>query len=69
MKVVIVVTCQSCGEEQPPIEITHPQLFLWNRGEHIQRAMPDLTAEQRELLISATCGKCWDKMFGEEDDE
>ena len=35
----------------------------WQNGELIQNALPELSADQRELLISGTCGKCWDKMF------
>lgn len=36
---------------------------LWESGIHIQHAMPYLTADERELLISRTCGSCFDKMF------
>ena len=38
----------------------------WRQGELIQDAMPYLTPDERELLISETCGKCFDKMFGED---
>lgn len=31
----------------------------------IQDAFPTLTADQRELLISHTCPKCWDNMCKE----
>jgi hypothetical protein len=41
----------------------------WKGGELIQRAMPYLTADQRELLISGVCGECFDKMFTPEEDE
>ena len=41
----------------------------WQEGALIQDALPYLTTDQRELLISATCGTCWDDMFGEEDEE
>ena len=33
------------------------------RGELIQEALPELSADQRELLISGTCPKCWDELF------
>lgn len=33
-------------------------------GELIQDALPYLSDDERELLISSTCGKCWVKMFG-----
>mgnify|MGYP001037356092 CR=1 FL=1 len=38
----------------------------WRQGELIQDAMPYLTPDERELLISETCKKCFDKMFGED---
>lgn len=41
----------------------------WQAGELIQIAMPHLSANHRELLISETCPKCWDKMFGIEQSE
>ena len=40
----------------------------WQRGKYIQDAMPYLSADERELLISNTCGVCWAEMFGECDD-
>lgn len=42
----------------------------WMSGSvNIQRAMPRVPAAERELLISGTCGSCFDEMFppGEED--
>ena len=38
-------------------------------GENIQIAFPDLTADQREILISGICPECWDKIFPPEEDE
>lgn len=40
----------------------------WKGGQFIQRAWPQGTADQRELLISGTCGKCYDEMFLELDE-
>lgn len=36
---------------------------------HIQEVFPYLSPEERELLISRTCGKCWNDIFGGDDDE
>ena len=44
-------------------------LKAWEDGELIQDALPNLTADQRELLISGTCDDCWKTMFGTVDDE
>ena len=44
--------------------------FAWKDGKQIQEAFPYLSAGQRELLISNTCEKCWEELFGDgEDDE
>ena len=35
----------------------------WQDGELIQDAIPYLSADEREILISHVCGVCFDKMF------
>lgn len=40
----------------------------WLNGTHIQTAMPQVSAAERELLMSGICGVCFDKMFGEDDE-
>ncbi len=57
--------CKQC-DQVFDIDVTADQLRRWQEGELIQRAMPELSVDLRELLISGTCGKCFDKMFGEE---
>jgi hypothetical protein len=40
----------------------------WKSGEgYVQTMFPELTSDQRELLLSQTCGKCFDSLFKEED--
>jgi hypothetical protein len=42
----------------------------WQEGENIQNAFPDMSAGDREILISGTHAACWDKLFpGEEEGE
>jgi len=64
-KVGITITCQVCGKEQPPLEIFHHQLVAWRDGFKIQDALPNLSPGERQLLMSATCEPCFDRMFGE----
>jgi hypothetical protein len=47
------------------------QDFLdWTSGVgYIQEKLSYLSADERELLISGTCGSCWKEMFGSEEDE
>jgi len=63
--VKISVICVFCGIEST-IEVDDYGYYRWLEGVHIQDALPQLTSDQRELLISHTCGKCYDKMFGED---
>lgn len=37
----------------------------WIRGALIQNALPDNTSDERELLVSGTCGTCFTRMFEE----
>lgn len=39
---------------------------LWASGQmKIQDALPGLSADERELLMSGICGRCFDKVFGD----
>lgn len=62
----INIKCASCGTMYK-IKFTEEQyqrLVQWKAGKmNIQDALPDLSADDRELLISSICGKCYDKMF------
>ena len=64
MMIDIEITCPFCGAEHT-VEVDLAQFEAWQNGELIQRAMPDLTATEREQLISDLCPKCQAEMFGE----
>ena len=57
-----LVTCRMCGREFA-IDVDANDYRDWQNGKCIQDAMPYLTADERELLISRTCGDCWANMF------
>jgi hypothetical protein len=40
----------------------------YKNGMLLQKALPELSADKRELIKSAICGSCWDEMFKEPDD-
>ena len=46
------------------ILVTEQQLRLWREGMLIQRAMPDLTAGQREFIMTGITEAEWEEMFG-----
>ena len=60
-------TCRWC-EIVVDVPVSIPQIRDWRSGTHIQDAMPNLTNEEREMLMSRTCAKCWDDMCGEDDE-
>ena len=45
------------------------QMNLFQNGIHIQNAMPHLTPDEREFLISGTLPNEWDLLFDDELDE
>lgn len=59
---VLRSTCPDC---KTPTDLTVPfaELQHWLQGAIIQRAMPSVPADQRELLITGTCDSCWDRIF------
>ena len=62
---IINRTCVMCKRE---IELLVPEYAYieWKNGMYIQDAMSMLTPDERELLISGTCGECFDKLYPEE---
>lgn len=47
------------------IPVTYDQLGAWSSGTLIQQAMPDLTPEEREFLISGLMPGEFEAMWGE----
>lgn len=60
----IEVQCRAgCGKLYVIKGVTEAQFNAWKSGTLIQVAMPQVEKDERELLISGTCGKCWEEMF------
>lgn len=38
------------------------------KHQYVQDVFPDLSVDDRELLISGICGKCFDSMFDEDEE-
>ena len=64
--VTVIVSCIKCEEAQH-ITVGHADLDAWQGGALIQDAMPYLSADDREILISGVCGECFDNMFAGEE--
>lgn len=60
-------SCIYCGKDGV-VEVPLDEFTAWVGGKFIQDAMPSLSAEQREQILTGTHAECWDKMFPKEDD-
>jgi hypothetical protein len=65
MKTAFTTVCH-CGELLYVVA-DDKDFAAWESGVPVQKAMPYLSPSDREILISSTCEKCWDRMFGEWD--
>lgn len=61
----MLVTCQICQRARH-VGCTREQFEEWKAGALIQKVMPQVPPDERELLISGTCGECFDRMFPQE---
>ena len=67
-EITVVTYCPFCGKGHE-IEVNEMDYLDWKDGELAQVAFPYLEADEREMLISGICPKCWDEMFGSVSDE
>lgn len=66
---VINTTCSFCGKDYPVQFRRVADYNAWQNDKHAQDAFPYLSADEREMLISGICPKCWADAFNEEEDE
>lgn len=67
--VVILTTCPMCGKAY---ELTVPTdgYFAWRvEGALVQDAFPEMSASDREMLISGICEECQEDIFGDDFEE
>ena len=50
------------------IPVTEEQMQAWQDGALIQRAMPNLSADQREFILTGIIDEEWDTLMVREDD-
>lgn len=62
---LITRICPFTGKQNSmDINVTNDQLDRWMSGELVQNAMPDLTADEREFIMTGITPEMWDKMMG-----
>lgn len=62
---VIIFPCVVCNKSSE-VELDREQYEQWQSGMHVQAAFPEMSAEDREILISGTHPECWDILWAEE---
>ena len=60
------VTCRHCGYEKT-LMLDDAAFVRWQMGELIQACFPRMPINDRELLISGTCGAYFDEMYGDKE--
>lgn len=60
----ITRTCVICGR-QKVIQVPKDGYERWKDGLHIQEALPTVSADDREFLMSDICSECFDNLFAE----
>jgi hypothetical protein len=62
--VVVTITCPFC-DQQSKVTADTEGFQRWMAGELIQNALPDLSVNDRELLMSGAHSTCFDEAFKE----
>lgn len=57
-------TCICCGDERE-IKVPKEGYERWKAGLRIQEALPTVSADDREFLMSDICSECFDSLFTE----
>ena len=61
MNTTLNVNCMHCDTREQ-IKVNYADFRAWKNGTLIQNAMPYLDADQRELVQSKICGRCYDEI-------
>lgn len=64
----LVTICPICRREEL-VTVNEKDYEKWEKGMLVQDAFPYLTADEREMLISGICSDCWEKTFGDSDED
>ena len=51
------------------LPITEEQIAAWESGTLIQEAMPQLSADEREFVMTGVTAEEWDHEFGDDDED
>lgn len=54
--------CCVCGKQHDFV-LNREKFLQWQDGAKIQNVFSEMSIDDREILISGTCGPCFDKLF------
>jgi hypothetical protein len=63
----ITRVCPKCGEPSYLKKVPTEGFMAWQAGASVQRALPDLTVDQREVLMTGYHSECFDLDTVEDD--
>ena len=67
--VVVAISAATGVKHAMPLEITEAQVYDWVNGTSIQDAMPNLSPEGREFLMTGITQVEWDSIFSDSEEE
>jgi hypothetical protein len=67
--VVVAISAATGRKNARPLEITEAQVYDWVNGASIQVAMPNLSTEGREFLMTGITQVEWDSLFSETEED
>ena len=66
-EVCVITVCPFCGHANE-VMVNEDDYWNWQDGAFVQDAFPYLSPDEREMLISGICPKCWDATFNGEEE-
>jgi len=60
--------CIVCGKDSI-LQVPENGFRAWQRGELIQIALPELSVDEREMMLNGTHPDCWDAIMGDDEEE
>ena len=67
--VVVAISAATGVKHAMPLEITEAQVYDWVNGANIRDAMPQLSDEGREFLMTGITTVEWDSLFSDSEEE
>ena len=65
--ITIANQCPWCGKDYT-FDVPYEGYMAWTQGALIQNAFPQLSATEREYMLTGYCEACQNKLFGDEEE-